>query len=171
MNIWTGMMINSNQNMKWSHINNESNDGMDNDPKPLGEGYSPHSLIKDVMKWIQRKNDIEKLTCELSPKNILDKMTIGYQYTCSMMENTMHIHTYAYFSFYFIFFPFSFFFIFIFFLHIHKCTYPKHKLSPMRRPSQTKGLWINVHGIDNGNDVAILHVMNWGGSPLRVERI
>ena len=45
-----------------------------------------------------------------------------------------------------------------------------HKLSPMRWPSQTKGLRINVCGIDNGNDVTILHVMNWGGSLLKVEK-
>ena len=45
---------------------------------------------------------IEKLTCKLSPTNILDKVTLEYQYTCSMMENTMHIHTCAYFIYLFI---------------------------------------------------------------------
>ena len=40
-------------NMKWSHINNECNDGKENDPKPLGEGHSSHSQRKDVTQWIQ----------------------------------------------------------------------------------------------------------------------
>ena len=112
-------MINSNQNMKWSHINNESNDEMNNDPEPLREGHSSHCLTKDVTKWIQRKNDIGKLTCELSPTNILDEMTIGYQYTCSMMENTMYIHTCAFFFSYHFFFLLHFiFFILIFFTYI-----------------------------------------------------
>ena len=90
-------------------------------------------------------------------------------------------------------FLFISFFCSFFFLHIYKCTHleqkqmsPKkirsimdgralrnqkyHKLSPMRWPSQTKGLWINVCGIDNGNDVTVFHIMNWGGSPLKVEK-
>ena len=29
--------------MKWSHINNERNDGRDNDLELLGEGHSSHS--------------------------------------------------------------------------------------------------------------------------------
>ena len=40
----------------------------------------------------------------------------------------------------------------------------------MRWPYQTKGLQINVRGIDNGNNVTILHVMNSGGSPFKVEK-
>ena len=108
-------------NMEWSHINNECNDGNDNDLESLGEGYSSHSQ-RNMTKWMQRKEDLRKLTYELSTINILDKMTIIYQYTRSMMENTMHIHTCAYFNF---FSPFKFFFSF--FLHIYKCTYPEHK--------------------------------------------
>ena len=30
-------------NMEWSYINNECNDGKDNDPKLLREGYSSYS--------------------------------------------------------------------------------------------------------------------------------
>ena len=83
--------------MELSHINNECNDGRDNNPEPLGEGHSSHSLTKDVTKRIQRKkNDLGKLTYELSSTNILDKMTIRYQYTRSMMENARHIHTCTY---------------------------------------------------------------------------
>ena len=39
----------------------------------------------------------------------------------------------------------------------------------MRWPSQTEDPWISVHGIDSGNDMTTLHVVNWGGSPLKVE--
>ena len=45
---------------------------------------------------------IGKLTYKLSQTNILNKVTLEYQYTCSMMENTMHIHTCAYFIYLFI---------------------------------------------------------------------
>ena len=48
------VMINSNQNMKWSHINNGCNDGRDNDPEFLGEGHLSHSQ-RNMTKWIQRK--------------------------------------------------------------------------------------------------------------------
>ena len=59
---------------------------------------------------------IEKLTCELSPTNILNKATLEYQYTCSMMENTMHILTCI---------------LFFLYLHIYKCICPEHKqMSP-----------------------------------------
>ena len=58
---------------------------------------------------------IGKLTYKLSQTNILNKVTLEYQYTCSMMENTMHIHTCAYFI----------------YLFIYKCIYPVHKqMSP-----------------------------------------
>ena len=63
--------------------------------------------------------DLRKLTYELSTTNILDKITLRYQYTHSMMENAMHMHTCGYFSFPFI--------LFFFFLFLYKCTYPKHK--------------------------------------------
>ena len=110
-------------NMKWSHINNECNDGKDNDLKPLGKGHSSHFLTKYVTKWIQRSEDPKKLTYELSTTNILDKVTLWYLYTCSMIENTIHIHTYAYFSFLFIFsifiFHFSFFFFFYIYTNVH----------------------------------------------------
>ena len=92
-------------NMEWSHINNECNDGNDNDLESLGEGYSSHSQ-RNMTKWIQRKKDLGMLIYELSTTNILCKMTLRYQYTRSMMENTMHIHTCAYFSFLFIIFFF-----------------------------------------------------------------
>ena len=88
-------------NMEWSHINNKCNDEKDNDLEPLGEGHSFHSQ-RNMKKLIQRKEDLRKLTYELSTTNILDKMTLRYQYTHSMMENTMHIHTCAYFYFIFI---------------------------------------------------------------------
>ena len=45
---------------------------------------------------------IRKLTYKLSQTNILNKASLEYQYTCSMMENTMHIHTCAYFIYLFI---------------------------------------------------------------------
>ena len=65
---------------------------------------------------------LRKLTYELSSTNILNEVTLKYQYTCPMMENTMHIHTCAY---------FSFLFIHHFFLHIYKCAPPEHKqMSP-----------------------------------------
>ena len=47
---------------------------------------------------------IEKLTCKLSPTNILDKVTLEYQYTCSMMENTTHMCLLFFFCFCFLFF-------------------------------------------------------------------
>ena len=43
------VMINSNQHMEWSHINNECNNGNDNNLEPLGEDHSSHSQRKDVM--------------------------------------------------------------------------------------------------------------------------
>ena len=104
-------------NMEWSHINNDCNDRKDNDLEPLGEGHSSHSQ-RDMTKWIQRKNDLRKLIYELSPTIILNKMIIQYQFTRSMMENTMHIHTCAYFSFLFIFFI-HFFFIFFTYIQMH----------------------------------------------------
>ena len=110
-----------------SHINNECNDGNDNDLELLGGGHSSYSQT-DMTKWIQIKEDLRKLTYELSQTIILDKVTLRYQYTRSMMENTMHIHTCAYFSFsFFIFFIFHFFIFIFYFLYIHKCTYPEHK--------------------------------------------
>ena len=100
-----------------SHINNECNDGNDNDLELLGEGHSSYSQ-KDMTKWIQIKEDLRKLTYGLSTTNILNKVTLGYQYTHQTMENTMHIHTCAYFPFVFIHF---------FLLHIYRCTYLEHK--------------------------------------------
>ena len=96
--------------MEWSHVNNEyNNDGNDNDPEYLGEGHSSYSQ-RDMAKWIQRKEDVRKLTYELSITTILNKMTLIYQYTRSMIENTMHIHTCAYFFFFY--FLFHFFYIY-----------------------------------------------------------
>ena len=62
---------------------------------------------------------LRKLTYKLFPTNILNKVTLGYQYTCSMMENTMHIHTCAYFSFLIIFFLFHFIFFILIFFYIY----------------------------------------------------
>ena len=53
MNILRKIYDQLKSNMKWSHINNECNDGKDNDSEPLGEGHSSHSQRKDVTKWIQ----------------------------------------------------------------------------------------------------------------------
>ena len=39
-------------NMKWSHINNECNNGKDNDQESLGEDHSSHSQW-DMTKRIQ----------------------------------------------------------------------------------------------------------------------
>ena len=61
-----------------------------------------------------------KLTYELPSTNTLDKMTLEYQYTRSMMENTMHIRTCVFFS------SISIFYLFIF-LQRYKYTYPEHK--------------------------------------------
>ena len=91
-------------NMKWSHISNECNDGRDNDPEYL-RGHSSH-FQNTWQSEYKEKEDLKKLTYELSTTNILDKITLRYQYTHSMMENAMHIHTWAYFSFPFIFFSF-----------------------------------------------------------------
>ena len=99
-------------NIEWSHINNECNDGKDNNPETLGEGHSSH-FQRSMTKWKQRKDDLRKLTCELSITNILNKMTLRYQYIRSMMENTMYIHTCAYFSFLFILIHHFFFYIYI----------------------------------------------------------
>ena len=49
-------------NMKGSHINNERNDGMDNDPKLLREGYSSRSQ-NIQQKWIQRMKNLGKMLC------------------------------------------------------------------------------------------------------------
>ena len=67
-----------------------------------------------------------KLTYELPSTNTLDKMTLEYQYTRSMMENTMHIHTCAYFSLFFI-FVFSFYF---FYIYINAHTLNMNKINP-----------------------------------------
>ena len=53
------MVINSNQTLSESHINNECNDGNDNDSESLGEDHSSHSQI-DMTKWIQRKRGSQK---------------------------------------------------------------------------------------------------------------
>ena len=52
MNIQRKVMIDSKQNTKWSHINNECNDGKYNDSESLGEGHSSHSQ-RDMTKQIQ----------------------------------------------------------------------------------------------------------------------
>ena len=107
-------------NMEWSHINNECNDGNDNDLESLGEGYSSHSQ-RNMTKWIQKKEDPRKLTYELSTTNILNKMTLKYQYTCPTMEDTMHIHTCAFFffSFFFQFFQVLYIYIFYIYTNVH----------------------------------------------------
>ena len=69
-----------------------------------------------------------KLTYKLPSTNILNEVTLKHQYTCPMMENTMHIHTCAYFSFLF----FSFIIIIIF-LHIYKCTHLEHEQNKPQR--------------------------------------
>ena len=58
--------------MKWSHINNECNDGKSNDSKSLGKGHSSHSQ-RDKTKQIQITWDLRELTYELPITNILDK--------------------------------------------------------------------------------------------------
>ena len=172
--------------MEWSHINNECNDRRDNNLEPLREGHSSLSLTKDVTKLIQRK--------KISKSSHMN----SHQQTCSIKWlSNINIHdqwwrilcTYTHML---IFLFFSFLFLF-FFTYIYKCTHLEHKqmspkkdkinngwtcsqvpkcykLSPMRWPSQTKGLRINVRGIDNGNDMTVFHIMNWGGSPLKVEK-
>ena len=101
-------------NMKWSHIVNECNDGNDNDTKILRE-RSLISFSKYTTKWIQKMEDLGKLTYELSSANILNQVALKHQYTHLMTENIMHVHTCSYFSFLFIHFHF--------FLHIYKCTH------------------------------------------------
>ena len=59
-------------NMKWSHINNEYNDGKDNDSESLGEGHSSLSQNRHD-KVIQIIWDLRELTYELPITNILDK--------------------------------------------------------------------------------------------------
>ena len=68
---------------------------------------------------------LRKLTYELSTTNILDKIALRYQYTRSMMENTMRIHTCAYFS---LFFFFSIFFLFYIYTDVH--TLNMNKINP-----------------------------------------
>ena len=58
--------------MKWSHINNECNDGKDNDSESLGEGHSSLSQI-DNDEAIQITWDLREFTYELPITNILDK--------------------------------------------------------------------------------------------------
>ena len=98
---WEWVIIRSNQICRESHVNNECNDGMDDDPELLRESHSSHSQ-NIWQKWIQRMKGLGKLAYELSSTNILNEVTLKYQYTRPMMENTMHIHTCAYFSFLFI---------------------------------------------------------------------
>ena len=105
-------------NMKWSHINNECNDGRDNELEPIGEDHSSHSK-KHMTKWIQRRECLGKLIYEPLPTNILDKVTLGYQYTCQwgrILCTYTHVLIFLFFS---------------FFLCIYKCIYPEHKqMSP-----------------------------------------
>ena len=73
-------------NMKGSHINNERNDGKANDPELLRESHSSHSQNirqNEYIKW-----RVSGSSHTNSSKNILNKMTLEHQYTCSMMENT-----------------------------------------------------------------------------------
>ena len=121
MDIWRKVVIDSDQTMKWSHINNECNDENDNDLESLGEGHSSHSQ-RNMTKWIQRKWDLKKLTYKLSTTNILAKMTLRYQYTRSMMENTMHIHTCGFF--------FHFFHIYIYYIYTNAHTLNINKWTP-----------------------------------------
>ena len=73
-----GVMINLRSDR--SHINYECNDGMDNDPELLREGYSSRSQ-NIGQKWIQKMKGLGKLTYELPSTNILNKATLKHQYT------------------------------------------------------------------------------------------
>ena len=157
---------------------------MDNNPELLRESHSSRSQNIWQNEY-KAKRGLGKLTYELPSMNIFDTVTLEPQHTHPSMENTMHIHTCAYFSFIFV---FVFFFLHIYklymlWMHTNKIqrrdqseiTYSQmliyHKPPLMRWPSQTEDPWISVRGIDGGNDVTTLHGMNWGGSPLEVERI
>ena len=130
MNIWRGMMINSNQNMKWSYINTKCNDGRDNDPDPLRKGHSSHSLTKDMMKWIQRKKILKSSHTTSHQQTCLLKWPLDINIHAQLWRilcTYTHVLIFLFFSYFFFIFPD------FFFLHIYKCIYPKHEQNKLQR--------------------------------------